>query len=578
VIRESVFLGYEVLDESVTSLTTRAVSPFPQQAVCSFGSLRDGEWVIVLLHGFFWLFEVVPAAVLLPTLPLPAVFLSSVGMEARAVGGHFRDLDGVGHYIASADATVCKLDHASWLLLQEANVCVLRPGCVFPAPLPARDQWAAFFDGVAATSSVGVSFPSASLFGTKKDVAANAGIVGGAGYAGGAGNVGGVGNAGGTGSAGTSGNSFSVPVPQLLYQPTKGQSPMSSFNLLPEFVANLTTHEDLRLICNVTLQSVVENVYLLWSGPNVIAFSPFKILWMVKSRSFGTEKDIGNFVALSHFNGLQRAEARYDEYAQLKVEYDLEKNEQKLAALWKRDLVFLDQNDVEKWMLALRNWVQFWDMIISFKDSIRVALDDACARFETLIRQYDFGADSLETQVALKMGCYYFTKQVMEALQHGKKSTEEAVSRLELLPRHSQGSPLGDMLSGCMQAHFAKAQARFVFPSGAQVSMKKAVKGEETAKPKGGNKGGSGGQAGNATSKVIPQGTKNDSDDKICHNYISAKGCSRPSCNYFHRLPQSTVGCQFVMDSVKRIYPNLTDGFLSANFRKKCAEFGVSTN
>jgi hypothetical protein len=218
------------------------------------------------------------------------------------------------------------------------------------------------------------------------------------------------------------------------------------------------------------------------------------------------------------------------------------------------------------WMKALKNWVHVLDQVICFKEEILDAILDACDRFGVLIvGTFNWGPNSPDTQMALTKGTYFFSKQIHEALQKGMVSPALVLQELQLLPVHTVGSLLGDLLQGVFLEHsqrtYSMAAGKASEPAkdnskagkdGKEVKQqgrkkdKQVTKGDLTAAAK---------PAGSAAVKQEDDKATLVREDKACHYYLSDKGCkhSEQQCHFQHQIPPLKDHCVSARNRMQRL-------------------------
>jgi hypothetical protein len=283
---------------------------------------------------------------------------------------------------------------------------------------------------------------------------------------------------------------------------------------------------------------------------------------LVKSKSLIDESSIFCFVPLSLAHGAPRAGNRYDAYSRLTDGVDGKDNKTNESALIKlhaSDIGRLRTNDVDAWMAALRNWVQFLNLVIQFREPVLEAILAACDRFHELIADYNFGDASVHTQRALAEGCYHFSKQVVDALKVGQTAGAEAVPvELFKTPLMGPGSALCDLLNTVIMSNAMPPTSSPQAPP----AIKRAAKPKPAAKsvvPKThgtrGNKKAAGDKG--PDSRVQQDNSASSEDDEkrvgFCGRYLSATGCNFGSeCKYSHEVPQAPEDCEKMISHLKR--------------------------
>jgi hypothetical protein len=385
----------------------------------------------------------------------------------------------------------------------------------------------------------------------------------------------------------------------VILNPGKGQQPLSSFNFLHPFVAPLTAHRNAAMVYTAPLQTVIDLVAIQWRA-DPLAFPPFNVQKLLRSKHLGEERQIYNFMPLSGANGRAYSANRYDDYSRLISEgCDAKENEKTVKVLWSRDAIRLNNNDVSAWMEALTNWIQFLHMVINFKPEILEALLKTVVRFEKIMRLYDYGVTVPETQKALFKGSLMFTKEVVDVLTEGQRTgSEGVVKRLEEVPVMS----IGTLLQQLLETVSAERIMRLV---GEQATADKKTGGKRVAPPDSdSDEAGDGAprrsgpkrdkkskftkKAGERVVTATPVVVKQEvtkvregaaatpqtegKSRSACIFFLSARGCTKEgNCRYNHHIPREK-------EQIQRLATLLKTRELerSAGFATVCANHGVT--
>jgi hypothetical protein len=254
-----------------------------------------------------------------------------------------------------------------------------------------------------------------------------------------------------------------------------------------------------------------------------ITFAPFRLAQLLQAKQLDSESAIRNFVPLVQTRGLI-TEIRAVEYARLE-DIKTAGVEKSYSTLLDGDCAKLDQNDMATWNLALHNWVQLLDAVISFKDELAFELTNAVDRLHAVVSsKYWYGSDSEITQRAIREGSYLFSAQVSRALQLGMSAaTEGVLDELRLLPRIDKYTPLGYLLESC--EHCQNASRALVAKPSVIAKPPKPVAQSIGAVP------------GRADKSVRPSPA--DIKNRICLFNAASLGCkfSPTECRSSHRMP-----------------------------------------
>jgi hypothetical protein len=246
----------------------------------------------------------------------------------------------------------------------------------------------------------------------------------------------------------------------------------------------------------------------------------------------------------------------------------------------------LEYNDVEAWTATIRNWLQFWHLIIVFKESILSAALSACDEFRNLMHQYNYGIKSQDTQRVLQLGSVYFCKQIMDALALGFSHGESGViDALALLPDSGVGTTMAAMLNDAMLRNATRKVNELEKPSS---SNAKATTAKDSAPAgRGRGKGGRGGrsstsktaatQAAATSSAAVTQGSPSGNGgisaggSVFCSMFLSTTPCKYgKNCYYTHKIPSDKDDMETAVQILKSRGLTCSD-----TFGAKCDKFGV---